>query len=362
MNPIDDMNKPLPQPPASGAPELLEFLDEMKGLLTELGEAVAESKNVLQSFNFLGAPLLASHQVNILINFEKARTEMQTLLQKIENGGEPSQALSKEKIPDLSKRSEPKEANYIASASTSEKKAGEILFSLRASVNPSVENSSLPDKGQTGSFQTFSSQSNPLAKEPKISQPAFQASEPSPLEKRPAHQFNISAQAPMVEILQKIKPLLDHLLVVVETQENMSRPSQKWTGLVRSLIRSQASLSALDIASLLKPAPTKKNLDPSQVSQDRKAASDKQPFVKTLLSPPQPSRSASPCSEFLAAPSMPFSEPSPKTPQDPKVQQPFAAPFTAEKKIERRKKGSWKKKLKSFWSKRDPEEEEKNPS
>lgn len=386
MNPIDDYNKSLPLPQPTETPDFLEFLEIVKSLLKELNEATGDSKNVFRSFPLPGAPLQLRRQVQILINLEKMHSEMETFLQQIERGEKTFQGLSKahetliksgssclSTLPDPAS----KEGRCIVSADISGKKAKEIFFALRASVKPLAKTRASAPKELNPSVHSpkkTTLQTSPFLKQQGESVPSSPITKVSP---KPPIQLNLLDKPPVAELWQKIKPLLDHLIVVVETQENMSKPSKKLVGLVRSFIRDQNFFAALDVSSFLKMEPPTKTLKSAHVSPESKLSSKKpSPAVKSLLSSPPPESKMIPPRSLNLIPFLPSLSPekiiestqilpetSPKLPQKTKNEQPFAAPFTAEKKIERRK-SSWKKKLKGFWSKRKPEEdpEEKNPS
>jgi hypothetical protein len=387
MNPIDDYNKPLSLSQTTETPDFLEFLEVVKSLLKELNEATGDSKNIFRLFSLPGTPLQLRRQVQMLINLEKMHSEMETLLQQIEKGQETFQGLSKahetliksgssrlSALPDPAS----KEGRCIVSADVSGKKAKEIFFALRASVTPLAKTTVSTPKQPNPSVhspQKTSLQTIPLLKQQGEGAQSSQIAKVLP---KPPIQLNLSDKPPVAELWQKIKPLLDHLIVVVETQENMSKPSQKLVGLVRSFIRDQNFFTDLDVSSFLKMAPPTKTLKLAHVSLEQKFSSKNPlPTVKSLLSSPTPPESKMiPPRSLSLTPFLPplsskkiiestqiLPEASSKLHQETKNEQPFAAPFTAEKKIERRK-SSWKKKLKGFWSKRKPEEdsEEKNPS
>ncbi len=356
MNPIHETNQPSQLPQPMEAADFFAFLEEMKKLLEGIHEAILDSKKVFTKNPETFFKL--DHQVNILMKFEKACSEMETFWQEMRGDSTLLPKLPERKLNNKSSRLPTGEKNepvegYVALADLSGKKAKEIFFPPRGDEQKNL-------KASPSSSNLF--RSPPASRENVRSELPFapKQEQPKPLS-RPAPslrcfaQPNILERAPMTELWQKIKPLLDHLIVVVETQENMSKPSEKLVQLVRSFMESHSSFMNLDVFSLLKVPTGRKALEPANVSAQPKPSSEKKP----LPSPSKPSTALpSPFSEKMEAPTSPL--PEAPLPQDPKTFQPFAAPYIEEKKLEERK-SPHKKKRKKFWFRKDPDEE-KNPS
>ncbi|HAB98368.1 MAG TPA: hypothetical protein DCE71_00930 [Parachlamydiales bacterium] len=361
MNPINDVKQPpiIPQPLETS--DFLTFLEEIKGLLEELNETISDASNRCPCSSAI--PSKFDHQVKILMNFEKNCSEMEALWREIKEEATPLQILKKgdktapntgsfrpAPLSEISQKG--REAPSSALADLSEKKEREVFQVPKSSSERVLKTEPISPQNPQPSARLPGNTRRELS--PLFPQPDMKPSLLAPFFPASSLPLNTLDRLPAAELWQKIKPLLEHLIVVVETQENMSNPSQKLVNLIRLSLRNHTSFTNLDVSSLIKTPQTAKPLEPAHVSTQQKTFQEKAPEAFSLKSQ-ETFSSLSIAKPTELDPSFPVA-PRPSS----QTHQPFAAPYTAEKKIEERKK-TQKKKRKGFWSSKDPEEEKNLP-
>lgn len=325
-------------------------------------------------------PLKISHQVQLLEIFQKTKVEVEEILGKAEVP-KNSQPTEKERLQAIQKKVDPvfrslkpetktsaTREHFAASGKILEKNPTLTPEKKEGQTNPSLKSAPAEkNEFKNVEFSSFLNSKEVENKNPallfkqdvlrKAIQTLFTFLDPAKIER-----------APTLEIMQQIKPLLDHLIVVVETQQNMSHPSQKLVQLIRSLSETSSFFKHLAWSDLFKVE--KSSADPMKAKtvSERSTIAEKTPAP---ISPVKGEKPSDPPSLFTPSSSKPapFSsirESELALPKEtaadlakvhPKEPTPWAAPYTAPKTgIQSRLKT--KKKEKDFWKKRKEKEDE----
>lgn len=360
MDPINTNSLNLSLSPEGALTHLLEFLESLQEIEEKPGSSIASSlfQQVSPGSVKGGETMKFSHQVQLLKILQKTKTELDELLEKMEGNEVSKNDLSQTKNdPNPSH----KEEGLAFSAKTLDRKAFEVLLKREKIFSPFT--ASLEKEKKNGDLAASVLKSEPEnlekeAKETRLSS-AFRTLMAF-LDARNVERI------PTAELIQKMKPFLDHLIVVVETQENMSKPSQKLTQLVRHLAGSSSFLKELSWSSLFKADPSEIKKGEEALSQGKQISKSKESsFEKAKNAYENPSSQilfSTQGSKSLASP-QPIKELFPEEAKEqaqrlsPKEITPWAAPYSAQKlgarsrfKDKKKEKGPFRRK-----EKEDPE-------
>jgi len=315
-----------------------------------------------------------SYQVHLLTALQKTKSEIETLLQKMEAKGEeapistPAFYPGEKELKPFKEGEKPalpeKRERFTFLAETSGKKALQI-FSKGQTQESKM--SSLPSKEKE-----FPVEPNPYPT--KTMQP--ESSKNFGKQKLlhlaleqlvGALEIKILEKNSPTAILQKIQPLLDHLIFVVKTEDNMARPSPKLIQLVRSLGEAFSTVRQLSWDAFFKPG-VERLLEPG--------TPQKRPVSEKAAYPPERSsleKEKFPLSLAPSAPNKPVTAPVPISPtalsrllpekneaemkgQLHRETSPWAAPYSAVSKLESRLRLKLKKREKTPRKRKEKEE------
>lgn len=320
----------------------------------------------------------------LLTVLHKTKSEIEHLLQKMETKEDPPVAspISSRETSNLKENGKPfpskKAKSFETLAETSGKKALQILS--KKEFPESKMNSPFARERE----REPNSSASPSAAKQTLPEPPRNLARQNLLHLTlqqlvGALEMKILEKAPPAAILQKIKPLIDHLIVVVETQENMARPSPKLVQLVHFLGQTFSDMRQLSWPSLFKKASESASEPPTKTasSSQKGQVSEKglrrfemssletanslgeQKKASSHLAAPAKGTSLPPSSTSTAALSNLFTEKSgTETKREmPREITPWAAPYTAPKS-EPRLRIKLKKKPKSPWRRSEKEDRE----
>ncbi|MDP1607745.1 MAG: hypothetical protein Q8L98_00325 [Chlamydiales bacterium] len=254
MNPIDDRTPVFPPSlSAMKIDELLRFLEHLSVALEQLNEQAPGGKN---SSSVLYPPLLSLCKVNYLMLSGKTNPKTEQSSERTEAKEDPEnflhQAAKKLEVVShitLLGKSESKAEIPISSKAGTETLQPPPMPTSEPRKQGNIKKPALPPTTETLATLKPTAQDN----SPRFATKHLLATLVAILEKPASSQF-----------MQAIKPLLKHLIVVVETQENMSGFSKKILQLSKGLLQETSLVPKLDMISLLKiaAAPRKESTTP----------------------------------------------------------------------------------------------------
>ena len=358
----------------------------------ECFEALKEEEKKLNTLSslFKNMPLAAfkgagglKFQAELLTILQKAKSEIEHLLQKMDKNDDApvSPPIDPKKTSDLKELaktfSAEKAKKFETLAETSGKKALQILSKKEAVESP--KNSPTTAAESKKELNTANASAGAALPEPARTLAKQTLLHLALQQLAGALEMKILERAPPSTILQKIKPLIDHLIVVVETQENMARPSPKLVQLVRFLSQTFADMRQLSWLAFFKgspessPKPLQKSSSPAQKEHvlekegrrfEESSLEEQRPLAETSkrapsqIFPPEKRETLSPLPDPKAIASLFTDKGAPETKREQLREiAPWAAPYTAPKS-ELSPRSKMKKKPKSPWRRLDKEDKE----
>lgn len=244
MNPIDDRTPVFPPSfSAMKIDELLRFLEHLSVALEQLNEQAPGGKKPSSVFY---PPLLSLCKVNYLMLSGKT-------VPKIEESSERTEA---KEHPNHFLHQAAKKLEVISRITLLGKLESRLEVSAPPKTAPETSQPSPKPPSEPSKEGNIKKTALPPA---AGAPPAFESATPNKTP-RFATQHLLNTLVAILEkptssqFMQALKPLLKHLIIVVETQENMSGFSKKILQLSKGLLQETSLVPKLDIISLLKMA------------------------------------------------------------------------------------------------------------